>query len=42
MVLLICYDGDFPEMTRACANLGCSIVFRMDKSGTRRSKKAIM
>ena len=35
MVLLICYDGDFPEMTRACANLGCSIVFRMDNRGSR-------
>ena len=35
MVLLICYDGDFPEMIRACENLGCSIVFRMDNRGSR-------
>ena len=25
--LMICYDGDFPGMTRADANLGCAIVF---------------
>jgi predicted amidohydrolase len=24
--IMICYDGDFPEMTRAYANLGCSVV----------------
>jgi predicted amidohydrolase len=22
---MICYDGDFPEMTRAYANMGCAI-----------------
>ncbi|HUU70413.1 MAG TPA: carbon-nitrogen hydrolase family protein [Planctomycetota bacterium] len=25
--VMICYDGDFPEMTRSYANLGCSMLF---------------
>ncbi len=33
--LMICYDGDFPEMTRAYAKLGCSIVFWMNNRGSR-------
>jgi predicted amidohydrolase len=33
--LMICYDGDFPEMTRSYANLGCSIVFWMNNRGSR-------
>jgi len=33
--LMICYDGDFPEMTRAYANLGCSVVFWMNNRGSR-------
>ena len=33
--IMICYDGDFPEMTRAYANLGCSIVFWMNNRGSR-------
>jgi (R)-amidase len=28
--LMICYDGDFPEVTRAYANLGCSVLFWMN------------
>ncbi len=33
--VMICYDGDFPEMTRAYANLGCSIVFWMNNRNSR-------
>jgi len=33
--LMICYDGDFPEMTRAYANLGCSVVFWMNNRQSR-------
>ena len=33
--IMICYDGDFPEMTRAYANLGCSVVFWMNNRGSR-------
>lgn len=33
--IMICYDGDFPEMTRSYANLGCSIVFWMNNRGSR-------
>ncbi len=33
--LMICYDGDFPEMTRSYANLGCSMVFWMNHRGQR-------
>jgi predicted amidohydrolase len=25
--VMICYDGDFPEMTRCYANLGCAVLF---------------
>lgn len=25
--VMICYDGDFPEMTRAYADLGCNVLF---------------
>jgi len=32
---MICYDGDFPEMTRAYANLGCSVVFWLNNRGSR-------
>jgi (R)-amidase len=28
--LMICYDGDFPEMTRAYAHLGCQVLFWMN------------
>ena len=32
---MICYDGDFPEMTRAYANLGCSVLFWMNNRPSR-------
>jgi predicted amidohydrolase len=32
---MICYDGDFPEMTRAYANLGCSVLFWMNNRNSR-------
>ena len=33
--VMICYDGDFPEMTRAYTNLGCSMLFWMNNRGSR-------
>lgn len=33
--IMICYDGDFPEMTRSYANLGCTMVFWMNNRGSR-------
>jgi predicted amidohydrolase len=33
--LMICYDGDFPEMTRSYAHLGCAIVFWMNNRESR-------
>jgi predicted amidohydrolase len=33
--IMICYDGDFPEMTRSYANLGCRILFWMNNRGSR-------
>ena len=33
--IMICYDGDFPEMTRAYANLGCAVLFWMNNRGSR-------
>ena len=33
--LMICYDGDFPEMTRAYANRGCSVLFWLNNLGSR-------
>lgn len=33
--VMICYDGDFPEMTRAYANLGCRLLFWMNNRGSR-------
>jgi predicted amidohydrolase len=33
--LMICYDGDFPEMTRTYANLGCSVLFWLNNRGSR-------
>ena len=32
---MICYDGDFPEMTRSYANLGCAMLFWMNNRGSR-------
>ena len=33
--LLICFDGDFPEMMRAYANLGCQVVFWLNNRWAR-------
>jgi 5-aminopentanamidase len=33
--IMICYDGDFPEMTRSYANMGCSMVFWMNNRNSR-------
>ncbi len=33
--IMICYDGDFPEMTRSYANLGCTVLFWMNNRGSR-------
>jgi (R)-amidase len=33
--IMICYDGDFPEMTRSYANLGCAVLFWMNNRGSR-------
>jgi len=33
--IMICYDGDFPEMARAYANLGCAILFWMNNRDSR-------
>jgi predicted amidohydrolase len=37
--IMICYDGDFPEMTRSYANLGCSMVFWMNNRDSRGHKE---
>lgn len=33
--IMICYDGDFPEMTRSYANLGCAVLFWMNNRSSR-------
>lgn len=33
--LMICYDGDFPEMARSYANLQCRMLFWMNNRGSR-------
>jgi predicted amidohydrolase len=33
--VMICYDGDFPEMTRTYANLGCLLLFWLNMRGSR-------
>jgi predicted amidohydrolase len=33
--IMICYDGDFPEVTRSYANMGCSMVFWMNNRRSR-------
>jgi (R)-amidase len=33
--IMICYDGDFPEMTRAYANLGCAVLFWLNNRNSR-------
>jgi predicted amidohydrolase len=39
--IMICYDGDFPEMTRSYANLGCSMVFWMNNRGSRGHEEVV-
>ena len=33
--VMICYDGDFPEMTRSYANLDCTLLFWMNNRNSR-------
>ncbi|MCX5660586.1 MAG: carbon-nitrogen hydrolase family protein [Planctomycetota bacterium] len=33
--IMICYDGDFPEMARAYAHLGCTTLFWLNNRGSR-------
>jgi len=33
--VMICYDGDFPEMTRCYANLDCTMLFWLNNRGER-------
>ena len=33
--IMICYDGDFPEMTRSYANLNCAVVFWLNNRRSR-------
>jgi (R)-amidase len=33
--IMICYDGDFPEMARSYANLGCYMLFWLNNRGSR-------
>jgi predicted amidohydrolase len=33
--VMICYDGDFPEMTRSYAVLGCDLLFWLNNRGSR-------
>lgn len=33
--IMICYDGDFPEMTRAYANRGCAVLFWLNNRVSR-------
>jgi len=33
--VMICYDGDFPEMARSYANLGCAVLFWMNNRSSR-------
>lgn len=33
--VMICYDGDFPEMTRSYANLGCTLLLWLNNRGSR-------
>jgi len=33
--IMICYDGDFPEMTRSYAVMGCSMLFWLNCRGSR-------
>ena len=37
--IMICYDGDFMEMTRSYANMGCNILFWMNNRRSRGNKE---
>ena len=37
--VMICYDGDFPEMARSYANLGCSLLFWLNNRESRGHKE---
>jgi len=39
--IMICYDGDFPEMTRAYANLDCAVLFWMNNRGSRGHEEVV-
>ena len=33
--VMICYDGDFPEMARSYANMGCAVIFWLNNRRSR-------
>lgn len=39
--IMICYDGDFPEMTRAYANRGCQMLFWLNNRGSRGKEEVL-
>lgn len=39
--VMICYDGDFPEMTRAYANLGCTMLLWLNNRGSRGHREVL-
>jgi len=39
--VMICYDGDFPEMTRAYANLGCTMLLWLNNRGSRAHREVL-
>jgi (R)-amidase len=39
--VMICYDGDFPEMTRAYANLGCAMLLWLNNRGSRGHREVL-
>lgn len=39
--IMICYDGDFPEVTRSYANLGCSVLFWLNNRGSRGHEEVV-
>ena len=39
--VMICYDGDFPEMTRAYANRDCAVLFWLNNRGSRGKEEVV-
>jgi len=39
--VMICYDGDFPEMTRAYANLDCTMLLWLNNRGSRGHREVL-